>query len=171
MEELAQRAGFAAIAYAINADDTRDFRPGHRAACEHMILSPLLDAGLTKAEIRLLSRRANLETWDRPASACLASLIPHGTAVTPELLRRIEFAEQNLRNLGFRQFRVRAHGALARVEIDRPELPRALESSMAQRIANAVREAGFERVEIDPAGYRQGSLNEALRTKAGTADP
>src|SRR6202042_1138051 len=103
MDALARGREFAAIAYGINADDTRDFRPGHRAASEHRVLAPLLDAALTKAEIRLLSRRAGLETWDRPASACLSSRVPYGTAVTPELLRQIERAEQSLRELGFAQ--------------------------------------------------------------------
>jgi pyridinium-3,5-biscarboxylic acid mononucleotide sulfurtransferase len=162
MEEWTRERGFAAIAYGINADDTRDFRPGHRAASEHRVLAPLLDAALTKAEIRLLSRRAGLETWDRPASACLSSRVPYGTAVTPELLRQIERAEQSLRELGFAQFRVRAHGEMARVEIDRDELARALEAEMAGRIGVRVRAAGFARVEIDPKGYRQGSLNEVL---------
>ena len=162
MEELARESGFSAIAYGINADDTRDFRPGHRAASERNVLAPLLDAALTKAEIRLLSRRAGLETWDRPASACLASRVPYGTAVTPDLLRQIERAEQELRDLGFSQFRVRAHGDLARVEIDRNELSRALAAEMADRIAARVRAAGFARVEIDPKGYRQGSLNEVF---------
>jgi pyridinium-3,5-biscarboxylic acid mononucleotide sulfurtransferase len=165
MEKLAQERGFAAIAYGINADDTRDFRPGHRAAREHAVLAPMLDAGLTKSEIRQLSRRAGLETWDRPASACLSSRVPYGTPVTPELLRRIERAEGAIRELGFLQFRVRAHGELARIEIDPPELPRALDETMAQRIARAVQVAGFDRTEIDPAGYRQGSLNEVLRTR------
>ena len=165
MEELAERGDFAAIAYGINSDDTRDFRPGHRAAREHAILAPMLDAGLTKAEIRQLSRCAGLETWDRPASACLSSRVPYGTPVTPELLRRIESGERAIRELGFRQFRVRAHGPLARIEIDRPELPRALEHATAQLISRSLIEAGFEQVEIDPAGYRQGSLNEALSPK------
>ncbi len=166
MEELAMRNGFAAIAYGVNADDTRDFRPGHRAARDHKILAPLLDAGLTKAEIRHLSEAAGLETWDRPASACLSSRVPYGTPVTPELLRRIERGEQALRDLGFRQFRVRAHGNLARIEIDRAELPRALDAQVARSITDGVTCAGFEHVEIDPAGYRQGSLNEALSTKS-----
>jgi pyridinium-3,5-biscarboxylic acid mononucleotide sulfurtransferase len=165
MEDLASERGFAAIAYGINADDTRDFRPGHRAAREHAILAPMLDAGLSKPEIRLLSRRAGLETWDRPASACLSSRIAYGTVVSPELLRQVERAESAVRSLGFRQFRVRAHGGLGRVEIDRPELPRALELPTSQRISEAVRAAGFERVEIDPAGYRQGSLNDILRVE------
>jgi uncharacterized protein len=162
MEELTRERGFAAIAYGINADDTRDFRPGHRAASEHRILAPLLDAALTKAEIRWLSRRAGLETWDRPASACLSSRVPYGTAVTPDLLRQIERAEQSLRGLGFQQFRVRAHGELARVEVDTNDLSRALGAQMAERIVACVRAAGFAHVEIDPKGYRQGSLNEVL---------
>jgi pyridinium-3,5-biscarboxylic acid mononucleotide sulfurtransferase len=166
MEELARERGFAAIAYGVNTDDTRDFRPGHRAAREHAILAPMLDAGLTKTEIRLLSRRAGLETWDRPASACLSSRIPYGSAVSAELLRQIERAENAVRSLGFRQFRVRAHDDLGRVEIDRPELPRALEATMSRRISEVVREAGFDRVEIDPSGYRQGSLNDVLRVES-----
>ena len=166
MEELAVRGGFSAIAYGINADDTRDFRPGHRAAHEHKILAPLLDVGLTKSEIRHLSKRAGLETWDRPASACLSSRIPYGTAVTPELLSQIERAEQSIRDLGFGQFRVRAHGNLARVEIDLAELPRTLDAQISRNITDGVRNAGFEHVEIDPSGYRQGSLNEALFTKS-----
>ncbi len=166
MEELAARHRFSAIAYGINADDTRDFRPGHRAARDHNILAPLLDVGLTKAEIRHLSQRAGLETWDRPASACLSSRVPYGTPVTPELLRQIERGEQAIRNLGFRQFRVRAHGNLARIEIDQAELPRAHDAQISRNIADEVRRAGFEHVEIDPAGYRQGSLNEALSSKS-----
>jgi uncharacterized protein len=166
MEELAARGGFSSIAYGINADDTRDFRPGHRAAHEHKILAPLLDVGLTKSEIRHLSKRAGLETWDRPASACLSSRIPYGTAATPELLGQIERAEQSIRDLGFGQFRVRAHGNLARIEIDLAELPRAMDAQISRSITDGVRNAGFEHVEIDPSGYRQGSLNEALFTKS-----
>jgi pyridinium-3,5-biscarboxylic acid mononucleotide sulfurtransferase len=166
MEELAARNRFSGIAYGVNSDDTRDFRPGHRAARDHKILAPLLDVGLSKAEIRHLSYRAGLETWDRPASACLSSRVPYGTPVTPELLRQIERGEQAIRNLGFLQFRVRAHGNLARIEIDRKELPRALDSQISRSITEGVRRAGFEHVEIDPGGYRQGSLNEALSSKS-----
>lgn len=157
---------WAAIAYGINLDDTHDFRPGHRAAKEHEILAPLLDAKLNKAEIRSLSKRAGLETWDRPASACLSSRVPYGTAVTVELLRRIEEAESGLREMGFRQLRVRAQGSNgvdARVEIAREELDRALEPGMARGIVQRVSGCGFAEVSIDPRGYRQGSLNEALR--------
>src|SRR5579864_918599 len=114
MESLARERGFGAIAYGINSDDTHEFRPGHRAAAEHKILAPLLDAGLRKAEIRALSREAGLTTWDRPAAACLSSRVAYGTAVTTELLARIERGEDFIRGLGFRQFRLRAHGELAR---------------------------------------------------------
>jgi uncharacterized protein len=165
MEELAAARGFSAIAYGINADDTHDFRPGHRAAAEHKVLAPLLDAGLTKAEIRALSRRAGLATWDRPASACLSSRVPYGTAVTPELLRRIEAGEAILRELGFRQFRVRAHDDLARIEIAPEELPRALDAQMAQQFADRFKTLGFAYVTLDLEGYRQGSLNAALRKR------
>ena len=165
MELLARERGFRAIAYGINADDTRDFRPGHRAAHEHRILAPLLDAKLSKAEIRMLSQRAGLSTWDRPASACLSSRIPYGIAVTPELLAKIERAEAALRELGFRQFRVRAHRELARIELAPEELSRGLESEMAEKIARRVKNAGFAFVTMDLEGYRQGSLNSLLKSK------
>jgi uncharacterized protein len=165
MELLARERRFAAIAYGINADDTRDFRPGHRAAHEHRILAPLLDAGLSKPEIRMLSRRVGLPTWDRPASACLSSRIPYGVAVTPELLAKVERAEAALRELGFRQFRARAHGELARIELAPDELSRGLEPEMAQKITRGVKGAGFAFVTIDLEGYRQGSLNSLLKSK------
>jgi pyridinium-3,5-biscarboxylic acid mononucleotide sulfurtransferase len=165
LDTLARERHFAAIAYGVNADDTHDFRPGHRAAAEHKILTPLLDAGLSKSEIRFLSRRAGLETWDRPASPCLSSRVPYGTQVTPELLAKIERAEQSLRDLGFRQFRVRAFGETARVEVAQDELPRALENAMADRIDAGIKRAGFFYVAIDLEGYRQGSLNAALQQK------
>src|SRR5579863_1058662 len=165
MEAIARERQFSAIAYGINADDTRDFRPGHRAAREHCILAPLLDAGLTKPEIRLLSHRAGLPTWDRPASACLSSRVPYGTVVTPELLAKIERAETVLRALGFSQFRVRAHGELARIELAPEELSRGLEPEIAGRISAGVKEAGFALVTLDLDGYRQGSLNALLRQK------
>jgi len=163
METVAKGRGFAGIAYGINADDMHDFRPGHRAACEHSVLAPLLDAALTKAEIRFLSRRAGLPTWDCPASACLSSRVPYGTAVTPELLAQIERAEDVLRGLGFSQFRVRAHGEFARIELLPGELSRAFEPETAGRIRVGVRAAGFAFVTIDLEGYRQGSLNALLK--------
>jgi len=162
LDVIARERSFAAVAYGVNADDTLDFRPGHRAATEHRVLAPLLDAGLHKAEIRLLSQRAGLPTWDRPASACLASRLPYGTEVTPERLALVERGEAALRDLGFRQFRVRLHEKLARVEIAPEEMPRAMSAEMAAAIAAALKAAGFTYVALDLAGYRQGSLNESL---------
>ncbi|HEX7697341.1 MAG TPA: ATP-dependent sacrificial sulfur transferase LarE [Candidatus Acidoferrum sp.] len=162
LDELAHGRGFAAVAYGVNADDTLDFRPGHRAATEHQVLAPLLDARLTKTEIRLLSQRAGLPTWDRPASACLASRLPYGTEVTSERLGLVERGEAALRELGFRQFRVRLHDRLARVEISPEEMPRALAPEMAAAMANRLKAAGFTYVALDLEGYRQGSLNETL---------
>jgi pyridinium-3,5-biscarboxylic acid mononucleotide sulfurtransferase len=161
LDRLAHSRGFAAVAYGVNADDTLDFRPGHRAATEHRVLTPLLDAGLAKSEIRMLSQRAGLLTWDRPASACLASRLPYGTEVTPERLALVERGEAALRALGFRQFRVRIHDNLARVEISPDEKPRAFSLEMAATIAERLKAAGFAYVALDPLGYRQGSLNEA----------
>lgn len=157
--------GFGSVTYGVNADDMKDFRPGHRAASEFGVVAPLLDVGLTKAEIRELSRRAGLATWDRPASACLSSRVPYGTPVTLEKLSRIERAENALREFGFRQVRVRSHEELARIEIAVDELPRALQVDMAQALAKRIREIGFTYVTLDLEGYRQGSLNAALRKK------
>ena len=165
MERLARERNFAAIAYGINADDTRDYRPGHRAAEERRILAPLLDAGLAKSEIRWLAQRAGLPSWDRPASACLSSRVPYGSAVTPELLSKIERAEAALRDFGFRQFRVRAHGELARIELAPDELARGFDASLATQIAARLKSAGFAFVALDLEGYRQGSLNSVLPAK------
>jgi uncharacterized protein len=159
--------GFAAVAYGVNTDDLGDFRPGHRAADERGVLSPFLDVGLGKAEIRALSRAAGLPTADLPASACLASRLPYGTEVTPERLAQVEAGEERLRALGFRQLRVRHHGALARVEIDPAELPRALDPEMARRIVAALKPLGFRFVSLDLEGYRTGALNEVLPLSAG----
>jgi len=165
MDSLARARGVQASAYGINADDTRDFRPGHRAAHEHRVLAPLLDAQLHKDEIRFLSRRASLTTWDRPASACLSSRVPYGTAVTAELMDKIDRAESVLRSLEFRQFRVRAHGELARIELAEDELARGLDSEMAGKIVAGVKDAGFAIVTLDLEGYRQGSLNSLLKAR------
>jgi pyridinium-3,5-biscarboxylic acid mononucleotide sulfurtransferase len=162
LDVIAQQRNFAAVAYGVNADDTLDFRPGHRAASEHRVLAPLLDAGLHKAEIRQLSQRAGLPTWDRPASACLASRLPYGTEVTPERLALVERGEAALRELGFRQFRVRLHEKLARIEIAPEEMPRAMSPQMAGTISARLKAAGFTYVALDLEGYRQGSLNEGL---------
>src|SRR6266849_9875585 len=162
LDNLARARGFAAVAYGVNADDTLDFRPGHRAATERQVVAPLLDARLSKAEIRMLSRRAGLPTWDRPASACLASRLPYGTEVTSERLALVERGEAALRELGFRQFRVRLHDNLARVEISHEEMSRALSPEMAAAISVRLKDAGFSYVALDLQGYRQGSLNETL---------
>jgi uncharacterized protein len=162
LDVMAQERGFAVVAYGVNADDTLDFRPGHRAASEHRVLAPLLDVGLHKTEIRLLSQRAGLPTWDRPASACLASRLPYGTEVTPERLALVERGEAALRELGFRQFRVRLHDKLARIEIAPEEMPRAMSPQMAATISARLKSAGFTYVALDLEGYRQGSLNESL---------
>jgi|SRR5215469_181604 len=166
MQSLARARGFAAIAYGINADDTHEFRPGHRAAAEHKVLAPLLDAGLRKQQIRTLSRLAGLTTWDRPAAACLSSRVAYGTAVTPELLSRIERGETFLRELGFRQFRLRVHGELARIEIASDELPRALDTEMFQKISASLKELGFTYVTLDLEGYRTGSLNALIKKRS-----
>jgi len=165
LEKLRAERGFAAVTYGVNADDMKDFRPGHRAASEFGVAAPLLDAGLTKADIRELSRRAGLATWDRPASACLSSRVPYGMPVTVETLSRIEQAESAVREFGFRQVRVRAHGELARIEIAPDELPRALQTEMAERLAACVRDSGFTTATLDAEGYRQGSLNAALKKR------
>jgi uncharacterized protein len=165
MSALARSRNVQAIAYGINADDTRDFRPGHRAASEHHVLAPLLSAALTKSEIRWLSHREGLATWDRPASACLSSRVPYGTAVTAELMEKIDRAEAALRDLGFRQFRVRAHGELARIELAPDELARGFDPATSEKIAAGVKSAGFAFVTMDLEGYRQGSLNSLLKLK------
>jgi pyridinium-3,5-biscarboxylic acid mononucleotide sulfurtransferase len=157
-----------ATAYGVNADDSFDFRPGQRAAAEHKVLTPLLDVQMHKAEIRYLSERAKLPSWNRPASACLSSRLPYGTAVTPERLSLIEKGEGALRELGFRQFRVRLHDKLARIEVAPEELPRALTPEMATAIAKSLKAVGFSYVSLDLEGYRQGSLNETLAKSPGT---
>jgi uncharacterized protein len=168
LDALAVGRGIAAVAYGVNADDASDFRPGQRAAKEHRVLTPLLDVGLHKTEIRYLAQRAGVPTWDRPASACLSSRLPYGTEVTPERLSLVERGEAELRNLGFRQFRVRLHDKLARIELAPEEMPRALNAEMAAAITAALKSAGFTYVALDLEGYRQGSLNATLVKTAGT---
>jgi pyridinium-3,5-biscarboxylic acid mononucleotide sulfurtransferase len=165
LDAIALERGFAATAYGVNADDTLDFRPGHRAATEHRVMAPLLDVGLRKAEIRLLSQRAGLPTWDRPASACLASRVPYGTEVTSERLGLIERGEAALRALGFRQFRVRLHDRLARVEIAPEEMALAVAPEMTAAISRDLKQVGFTFVALDLDGYRQGSLNEVISVR------
>jgi len=145
-----------------NADDRGDYRPGRQAAREFGVRSPLDEVNLTKDEIRELSKRAGLPTWDEPASACLSSRIPYHNEVTDEKLRTIERAEQALRALGFRVFRVRHHDEVARIEIARAEMPRALEPEVAAAIVRELKAAGYKYVSLDLQGYRMGSLNEGL---------
>jgi pyridinium-3,5-biscarboxylic acid mononucleotide sulfurtransferase len=162
---LARVRGFAAVVDGSNADDRGDYRPGRQAAREHGVRSPLDEAELGKDEIRLLSRAAGLPTWDVPASACLSSRIPYGSEVTEQKLRMIEAAESVLRELGFRVFRVRHHDTLARLEIARDEMPRALEPSVADHLTRELRALGYQHVAVDLQGYRLGSLNEVLRLR------
>jgi uncharacterized protein len=162
LEAERSRLGFRAVAYGLNLDDRKDFRPGQRAAATHQVAAPLAEAGLTKADVRALARQAGLEIWDKPASACLSSRIEYGRRVTPEALRMVEEAEDALRLLGFRNFRVRHHGTVARIEIAEDELPLALDAARLRRISAAVRAAGFHYVAVDCDGYRSGSMNEIL---------
>jgi pyridinium-3,5-biscarboxylic acid mononucleotide sulfurtransferase len=162
---IARQRGIAVIADGSNADDRGDYRPGRQAAREFGVRSPLDEAGLTKSDIRELSRLAGLPTWDEPASACLSSRIPYFAEVTDEKLRTIERAEAVLRDLGFRVFRVRHHEAIARIELGRDEIPRALEPDVADTIDRELRALGYQHVTVDLRGYRLGSLNEALRLR------
>jgi uncharacterized protein len=154
--------GLSNIVYGVNQDDLGDYRPGQKAAGKHEVKAPLVDAGLSKAEIRELSRLAGLPTWDRPAAACLSSRIPYGTPVTLQNVKTVELGEEELKALGFRQFRTRFHGELVRIEIAREEMGRALDPDMAQRFSAIFRKLGFKYVTLDLDGYRQGSLNEVL---------
>jgi uncharacterized protein len=174
LSALAQTRGFDAIADGSNADDRADYRPGRQAAREFGVRSPLDEADLTKSDIRELSRRAGLSTWDEPASACLSSRIPYHSEVTDEKLRMIERAEQAVHALGFRVCRVRHHDAgdeadgpqwIARVEIGADELPRAADPAMTTRLVTELRAIGYAAVTVDPRGYRMGSLNEGLRLR------
>ena len=167
MESIRADLGFRSIAYGINTDDTGDFRPGHRAAAEHEVLSPFLDVALSKQEIRDLSRAVGLPTADLPASACLSSRLPYGTEVTPERLAQVEEGEERLRALGFRQVRLRHHGDLARVEIAPEEMEKAFDPEMAAAISRAIKPLGFRWVSLDLEGYRMGSLNEVLFVRSG----
>ncbi len=163
LEAYAAQSDYLHIVYGVNFDDLGDYRPGQQAAKQHDVKAPLVDAQLTKAEIRELSRRAGLSTWDRPAAACLSSRVPYGTPVTVETIRTIEEGEEAIRALGFKQFRVRFHGELARIEIARDELPNALSSDMAAAFTRIFKDLGFLYVTLDLEGYRQGSLNAALK--------
>lgn len=163
LEAYASEHAYSHIVYGVNKDDLGDYRPGQRAAKLHDAKAPLVAAGLTKQEIRELSRRSGLSTWDRPAAACLSSRIPYGTPVTVNTIRTIEQGEEAIRALGFRQFRVRFHGDLVRIEIAKDELPRAFNEHTAEQFSRIFRQLGFLYVTLDLDGYRQGSLNAALR--------
>jgi uncharacterized protein len=162
METFRATHGFDAIAYGVNVDDQGDFRPGQAAARQHHVAAPLLDAGLTKQEIRELARDANLRVWDKPASACLSSRIEYGRPVTREALSTIEQGEDAIRALGFRQFRVRHHGEIVRIEIANNELPHALSSQMAAEFTRIFKALGFKFVTLDLEGFRSGSMNSLL---------
>jgi pyridinium-3,5-biscarboxylic acid mononucleotide sulfurtransferase len=166
LDVYAKQAGYEHVVYGVNADDLGDYRPGQQAAKLHQVDAPLVRANLSKPEIRELSRRAGLSTWDRPASACLSSRVPYGTPVTVSTIRTIEQGEEAIRALGFRQFRVRFHGDLARIEIAPDELPRALTAEMAQTFTGIFKQLGFLYVTLDLEGYRQGSLNAGLTASA-----
>ena len=162
MESFGTTHGFETIAYGVNLDDKSDFRPGQVAASQHRVAAPLLDAGLSKEEIRTLAREAGLRIWDKPASACLSSRIEYGRPVTTEALTAVEQGEEALRQLGFRQFRVRHHGDIARIEIAREEMPCALTPEMAAKFTRIFKALGFKFVTLDLEGFRSGSMNSLL---------
>jgi uncharacterized protein len=162
MEALRVTRRFDSIAYGVNVDDQGDFRPGQIAARQHHVATPLLDAGLTKQEIRELARSANLRVWDKPASACLSSRIEYGRPVTREALNTVDQGEDAIRALGFRQLRVRHHGELVRIEIARDELARALSPEMAAEFTRIFKILGFKFVTLDLEGFRSGSMNSLL---------
>ncbi len=163
LRQLAVEQDLRVVCDGTNADDVGDYRPGRQAAHEHDVRSPLLEVGLRKAEIRELSRRAKLPTWNEPASACLSSRIPYGQMVTLEKVSMVDRAEEELKGLGFKQVRVRHHDSVARVEVAIEELPRALQVDMAKRISARLKAVGFQFVALDLEGYRMGSLNETLK--------
>lgn len=159
---LAAKFGTRTLVYGANMDDLGDHRPGMVAAREHGARAPLIEAGLTKVEIRQLSRAVGLPTWDKPSFACLASRFPYGSALTPEKLRQIEAAEEAVRAQGFHQFRVRHHGEMARLEIAKDEMGRLWEEGRSEAIARSLRALGFSYVTVDLEGYRSGSMNQGL---------
>jgi uncharacterized protein len=168
MEEFRSRRGFDAIAYGVNLDDQGDFRPGQVAAQQHRVAAPLRDAGLSKQDIRDLARAAGLRIWDKPASACLSSRIEYGREVTREALGVVEQGEDAIRALGFRQFRVRHHGDIVRIEIAREELERALTPEMAAEFTRIFKALGFKFVTLDLEGFRSGSMNTLLAAEVLT---
>jgi uncharacterized protein len=166
LEQVGRERAWRNIVYGVNVDDLGDYRPGQNAARQHQVSAPLADAGMTKADIRELSRLAGLPTWDRPASACLSSRIPYGTPVTIETVKTVEIGEEEVKALGFRQFRVRFHGEVVRLEIAPDEMEKAMTIEMARRFTRIFKALGFKYVALDLEGYRQGSLNEVLNLKS-----
>jgi len=166
LNRLRAERGYDHIAYGINHDDLGDYRPGQQAAREQGVVAPLLEAGLTKQEIRELARAAGLRLWDKPASACLASRLAYGMTVTPEALAQVERGEDQLRQLGFRQCRVRHHGDIVRIEIAKDELPQAMTLEMAATLTRIFKELGFTFVTLDLEGFRSGSMNALLKIKS-----
>ncbi len=164
LHQIAEREGLAWVAHAEQADDAADYRPGQRAAHESGVRAPLIEAGVTKAEVRELSRLRGLPTWSRPSDACLATRIPYGELITREKLEQIATAERVLHGLGFAQLRVRHHGPLARIEVPTAELARLAAEPVRGQVLSALREAGFTYIAVDLAGYRSGSMDEVLKT-------
>jgi uncharacterized protein len=162
LDEVANDRGIAHVIYGVNVDDLGDYRPGQKAAKIHQVKAPLVEAGMTKAEIRELSRKAGLKTWDRPASACLSSRIPYGTPVTIQNVKTVDRGEDAIRALGFRQFRVRFHGDVVRIEIAPEEIEKAMTLEMSRAFTAIFKKLGFHYVTLDLEGYRQGSLNAVL---------
>jgi pyridinium-3,5-biscarboxylic acid mononucleotide sulfurtransferase len=162
LQDIARSRGFRHVVDGNNVDDIGDYRPGRRAAADLQVRSPLIEANLRKADIRELSRKLGLQTWNQPASACLSSRIPYGSEVTPEKLRMIERSEELLRSLGFSQCRVRHHGEVARIEIERTDLARAMNLELFDTISRGLKKIGFKFVALDLDGYRTGALNEVL---------
>lgn len=171
LRRVAAQEGAAVIVDGSNADDAGDHRPGMEAARELGVRSPLMEAGMTKAEVRALSRTLGLPTWDKPAQACLSSRFPYGDRITPAKIAQVEAAESALRALGFRQLRVRHHGAVARIEVPRGDIPRLFDEETAREAIGRIKEAGFTYVAIDMEGFRSGSMNEALRAARGSDLP
>ena len=166
MERFAAANGWAAVAYGVNLDDQGDWRPGQKAARQHGVAAPLLEAGLTKADIRTLAAEAGLRVWDKPASACLSSRIEYGRKVTREALEQVERGEDALRAMGFRQFRLRHHGDVARIEIAPEELEQALTLEMFARMSAEIKACGFKYVALDVEGFRSGSMNAVLSVES-----
>jgi len=169
LQEVGRERGITNIVYGVNSDDLGDYRPGQNAARIHEVKAPLVEAGLSKKEIRELSREAGLPTWDRPAAACLSSRVPYGTPVTIQTIKKVETGEEELKALGFRQFRVRFHDKIVRIEIAPEEMPKALDVEMARKFTAIFKKLGFQYVTLDLEGYRQGSLNEVLKVLPASA--